>query len=55
MDALADRWGDRVNDSITKTLWAELNLPLCPADGKAARLSEVRAEASHDRRSAATS
>ncbi|MGP3979198.1 ATP-binding protein [Streptomyces sp. 8N114] len=27
VDALADRWGDRVNDPITKTLWAELDLP----------------------------
>ncbi|MGP3989714.1 ATP-binding protein [Streptomyces sp. 3N207] len=28
VDALADRWGNRVNDRITKTLWAELDLPL---------------------------
>ncbi|MFE0878681.1 ATP-binding protein [Streptomyces smyrnaeus] len=27
VDALSHRWGDRVNDSITKTLWAELDLP----------------------------
>ncbi|MEU5835317.1 ATP-binding protein [Streptomyces diacarni] len=27
VDALADRWGDRVNDPITKTLWAELDWP----------------------------
>jgi anti-sigma regulatory factor (Ser/Thr protein kinase) len=28
VDALADRWGDRVNDLVTKTLWAELDLPV---------------------------
>ena len=28
VDALADRWGDRVNDLVTKTLWAELKLPV---------------------------
>ncbi|MGI5353152.1 ATP-binding protein [Streptomyces sp. CA-250714] len=28
VDALADRWGNRVNDRITKTLWAELDLPV---------------------------
>ncbi|MEU3190256.1 ATP-binding protein [Streptomyces sp. NPDC006992] len=27
VDALADRWGDRTDDRITKTLWAELALP----------------------------
>jgi hypothetical protein len=27
VDALADRWGDRVSDAIPKTLWAELDLP----------------------------
>lgn len=27
VDALADRWGDRLNDLVTKTLWAELDLP----------------------------
>jgi len=27
VDAVADRWGMRMNDAITKTLWAELNLP----------------------------
>ncbi|WP_307866149.1 ATP-binding protein [Streptomyces smyrnaeus] len=27
VDALANRWGHRVNDPITKTLWAELELP----------------------------
>ncbi|MBO8195722.1 ATP-binding protein [Streptomyces oryzae] len=27
VDAVADRWGVRMNDAVTKTLWAELNLP----------------------------
>ncbi|WP_344570723.1 ATP-binding protein [Streptomyces axinellae] len=26
VDAVADRWGHRVNDPVTKTLWAELDL-----------------------------
>ncbi|WSA94026.1 ATP-binding protein [Streptomyces sp. NBC_01795] len=28
VDAVADRWGERVNDLVTKTLWAELKLPV---------------------------
>ncbi|NSC22336.1 ATP-binding protein [Streptomyces albus subsp. chlorinus] len=27
VDALASRWGERINDPITKTVWAELKLP----------------------------
>ncbi|MGY1436362.1 ATP-binding protein [Streptomyces reniochalinae] len=27
VDAVAHRWGERVNDLITKTLWAEVDLP----------------------------
>lgn len=42
VDAYADRWGSRANDPITKTLWAEIDLPVPPSPGAQGRGSAAR-------------